>query len=83
VNGRVGFALLRDLDRAGAMQAGALFLVDSDSVQVAQERESYLCYVLGPMINHFPGRQGARFFLFTVFLGLVAVNSVVLELRSD
>jgi hypothetical protein len=29
------------------------------------------------MINNFPGRQGARFFLFTVFLGLVAVNSVI------
>jgi hypothetical protein len=59
------------------MQAGGLFLVDNDLVQVAQEREPYLCYVLGRMINNFPGRQGARFFLFTVFLGLVAVNSVV------
>ena len=29
------------------------------------------------MINNFPVRQGARFLLFTVFLGLVAMNSVV------
>jgi TonB-like protein len=28
-------------------------------------------------MNNFPGRQGARFFLFTFFLGLVAMNSVV------
>jgi hypothetical protein len=32
---------------------------------------------LGRMINKFPGRQGARFFLFSFLLGLVAMNSVV------
>jgi hypothetical protein len=42
----VGFTLLRDLEGTRAIRPG-LFLVTSRSVQVAQEREPYLCYFWG------------------------------------